>query len=117
MKKRAALILFGAVTGILPAPDAVASPGDTMRGVGLIDTWSLNCAVPPGTLGASRVRYEAPAGGSAIYSATSTIPIDTKPEAISVFEIEEAAILANNQIKLVASTQKESAPIVRLPRR
>jgi Ca2+-binding EF-hand superfamily protein len=79
-----------------------------MRGIGLLGTWSPNCTVPPGTLGAARVTYDAPDSGPATFSSTSTIPIDTRPEIISIFEIEEATILANNQIKLVGKYAKIS---------
>jgi Ca2+-binding EF-hand superfamily protein len=57
--------------------------------------------LPPGTLGASRTTYDTPDNGPATFSSIFTIPIETKPVATTIFEIEDATRVTSNQIKLI----------------
>jgi Ca2+-binding EF-hand superfamily protein len=99
----AAALLGGSLTSVV-----AADPGDAMRSFGLIGVWSPNCVVPPGTLGAIRTTYDAPKDGRATFTSTSTIPIANNPQASVLFEIDDATLLSDKQIKLIGKFTKLS---------
>ena len=87
-----------------------ASPGEAIRSFGLIGTWSADCAVPLGTLGASQITFEVQDDGRATFTSTFTVPIPSKPLASTAFEIGDASVLSDKRIKLVVKTRKRSCP-------
>jgi Ca2+-binding EF-hand superfamily protein len=98
---------FGSFAATL-AP--AASPGEALRSFGLVGTWSADCAVPLGTLGASRITYEVQDDGRATFTSTFTTPIPGRPQSSVVYQIDDASILSDKQIKLVAKIVARSCP-------
>jgi Ca2+-binding EF-hand superfamily protein len=95
-----------ALAWLASAPAAASSAGEALKRFGLVGAWSQNCAVPSGTLGASRMTFAVPDGGAATFTSTMTIPIPGTPQASTVFEIADATVLSDRQIKLVGKTTK-----------
>jgi Ca2+-binding EF-hand superfamily protein len=89
-------------------PAVAAGPADVMRTFGLAGTWSQNCAVPEGTLGASRITFDTSSDRAASFTSTFTTPIPGNPQATTIFEIREATLLPDRQIRLVGRTTKLS---------
>jgi hypothetical protein len=98
-------VIMGVSIGLLRA----ATPIETITEFGLVGTWSPDCAVPVGTLGASRVTYEPSENGLATSTSTFSGPIPLPDaqsgpsyrEVTSVFHIDAATALSDRQIKLV----------------
>jgi len=101
-------IAAAALLGVSLTSVVAVEPGDAMRSFGLIGVWSPNCVVPPGTLGAIRATYDAPKDGRATFTSTYTIPIANNPEASALFEIDDATLLSDKQIKLIGKFTKLS---------
>jgi len=96
---------------------AGTNPGDGVRAFGLIGTWSRNCDIPVGTIGSSRIVYEAQKNGHASVTTTSTVTL-LSPALVRVgthFEIDSATLLSDKQIKLVGKVTEIICPGCRNP--
>jgi hypothetical protein len=109
-------VVVGVIIGASTVSLRAATPVETIREFGLIGTWSSDCAVPTGTLGASRLTFEPSENGLATSTSTFSIPIPqpnsqgtrSYPEAISVFQIDTAAVLSDTKVKLTGKVAKLS---------
>ena len=113
-----ATVLAGVSSASLTGTSSAGTnPSDTVRAFGLIGTWSRNCDIPVGTLGSSRIVYEAQKNSHASVTTTSTVTL-LSPALVRVgthFEIDSATLLSDKQIKLVGKVTEIICPGCRNP--